>query len=69
MEQILDIQLFSNFKSDHNLVARILDLTQASYITNKQLIEREIEHNSESLYLKYQDDSINFINKEDANYY
>jgi len=47
MEQILDIQLFSNFKSDHNLVARILDLTQASYITNKQLIEREIEHNSD----------------------
>lgn len=29
----------------------------------------EIEQNSESLYLKYQDDSINFINKEDANYF
>lgn len=41
------IQLRTNFKFDADLVTQILDLTQASYVTNKELIEREIEHNSD----------------------
>ena len=47
MENILPIQLHTNFKSDTNLVSRILELTNKSYVTNTQLIEREIEHNSD----------------------
>lgn len=47
MEQISQIQLRTNFKSDKDLVSRILELTNASYITNTQLIEREIEHNQD----------------------
>jgi len=47
MEQISQIQLRTNFKSDADLVSRILELTNATYITNTQLIEREIEHNQD----------------------
>jgi len=47
MEQISTIQLRTNFKSDVDLVSRILELTNSSYITNTQLIEREIEHNQD----------------------
>lgn len=47
MEQISAIQLRSNFKSDSDLVARILEITNATYVTNTQLIEREIEHNQD----------------------
>jgi hypothetical protein len=47
MENISTIQLRTNFKSDTNLVSRILELTNKSYVTNTQLIEREIEHNSD----------------------
>jgi hypothetical protein len=47
MEHISSIQLRTNFKSDTYLVSQILDLTNASYITNIQLIEREIAHNQD----------------------
>ena len=47
MEQTSTIQLRKNFKSDTDLVSRILELTNASYITNTQLIDREIEHNQD----------------------
>lgn len=46
-ENAFPIQLRTNFKFDKDLVARILDLTKASYVTNIELIEREIEHNSD----------------------
>lgn len=45
MENDFNILLRTDFKSDSNLVEQILELTNASYITNTQLIEREIEHN------------------------
>jgi hypothetical protein len=41
------IDLRTNFKEDKELVEKILDLTRASYVTNTELIEREIEHNSD----------------------
>jgi hypothetical protein len=41
------IDLRTNFKEDKELVEKILDLTHASYVTNTELIEREIEHNSD----------------------
>jgi hypothetical protein len=46
-ENTRPIELRTNFKSDKELVSKILELTSASYITNTQLIEREIEHNSD----------------------
>jgi hypothetical protein len=46
-ENISPIELRTNFKFDTDLVEKILDLTRASYITNTELIEREIEHNSD----------------------
>ncbi len=46
-EDIHPIQLRKDFKHDEYLVSKILDLTRASYITNTELIEREIEHNSD----------------------
>ena len=47
MEQTSTIQLRTNFKSELDLVSKILELTSSSYITNTQLIEREIEHNQD----------------------
>lgn len=47
MENIAPIQLHTNFKSNTNLISQILELTNKSYVTNTQLIEREIEHNSD----------------------
>ncbi|MES2650497.1 MAG: GNAT family N-acetyltransferase [Bacteroidota bacterium] len=41
------ISLKTNFKSDQVLVSKILDLTRLSYVTNEELIQREIEHNSD----------------------
>lgn len=41
------IALKSDFKSDDSLVTKILDLTRVSYVTNEELIQREIEHNSD----------------------
>jgi len=52
MDQTSSIQLRSNFKSDADLVARILEITQDTYITNTQLIEREIEHNQDIYIVK-----------------
>ena len=45
MENDFSILLRTDFKSDEILVEQILELTNASYITNTQLIKREIEHN------------------------
>lgn len=52
MDQTSSIQLRSNFKSDADLVSRILEITQDTYITNTQLIEREIEHNQDIYIVK-----------------
>jgi hypothetical protein len=41
------IQFKPNFKSDTELVSKILDLTQTSYITNTKLIDREISRNKD----------------------
>lgn len=46
-QNALRTELFTNFKADSGLVEKILDLTRASYVTNTELIEREIEHNSD----------------------
>ncbi|MDP3466720.1 MAG: hypothetical protein Q8S11_00195 [Daejeonella sp.] len=62
MEQILPIQLRTNFKSDSDLVSRILELTNASYITNTRLIEREIEHNHDIYIINnYRNDLLAFF--------
>lgn len=45
MENDFNIGLRTDFKSDSKLISQILELTNASYVTNTQLIEREIEHN------------------------
>ena len=76
MEQISTIQLRTNFKSDADLVSRILELTNATYITNTQLIEREIEHNQDIYIVNNEQDEllaffmINFekVNGEDTYY-
>lgn len=76
MEQISAIQLRTDFKSDRNLVSRLLDLTNASYITNTQLIEREIEHNQDIYIINNEQDDllaffmVNFekLNGEDTYY-
>lgn len=47
MENDFNINLRTDFKSDSNLVSQILELTNASYVTNIRLIEREIEHNKD----------------------
>lgn len=46
-ENIQDVELRKNFKFDKDLVSKILDLTRSSYVNNKELIEREIKHNSD----------------------
>ena len=76
MEQTQAIQLRTNFKSDTDLVSRILELTNATYITNTQLIEREIEHNQDIYIVNNEQDEllaffmINFekLNGEDTYY-
>lgn len=76
MEQTLAIHLRTNFKSDADLVSRILELTNATYITNTQLIEREIEHNQDIYIVNNEQDEllaffmINFekVNGEDTYY-
>ncbi len=76
MEQISAIQLRTDFKSDRNLVSRLLELTNASYITNTQLIEREIEHNQDIYIINNEQDDllaffmVNFekLNGEDTYY-
>lgn len=76
MEQISTIQLRTNFKSDADLVSRILELTNATYITNTQLIEREIEHNQDIYIVNNEQDEllaffmINFekVNGDDTYY-
>lgn len=76
MEQTLAIHLRTNFKSDADLVSRILELTNATYITNTQLIEREIEHNQDIYIVNNEQDEllaffmINFekLNGEDTYY-
>jgi hypothetical protein len=76
MEQTQAIQLRTNFKSDADLVSRILELTNATYITNTQLIEREIEHNQDIYIVNNEQDEllaffmINFekVNGEDTYY-
>ena len=47
LKDTLSIDLITNFKEDSILVDKILDLTRASYVTNTELIAREIEHNSD----------------------
>ncbi len=47
LNSALKIELITNFKNDSVLVEKILDLTNASYITNTELIKRETEHNSD----------------------
>ena len=44
MEKISAIQLRTNFKSDTDLVSRILELTNKSYVTNT--CRREIRYRS-----------------------
>ncbi|HEY1010710.1 MAG: hypothetical protein ACO1NS_05185 [Daejeonella sp.] len=46
-DNILPIELKTNFKFDKVLVSKLLDLTRATYVNNIELIEREIEHNSD----------------------
>lgn len=76
MDPISSIQLCSNFKADANLVSRILDITKDTYITNTQLIEREIEHNQDIYILNNEQNEllaffmINFekVNDQDTYY-
>lgn len=46
-DNILPIELRTNFKFDKVLVSKLLDLTRVTYVNNIELIEREIEHNSD----------------------
>ena len=46
-DNILPIELKTNFKFDQVLVSKLLDLTRVTYVDNIELIEREIEHNSD----------------------
>ncbi len=46
-DNILPIELKTNFKFDKVLVSKLLDLTRVTYVNNIELIEREIEHNSD----------------------
>lgn len=76
MQPVSMIQKLTNFKSDTNFVSRILELTNATYITNTQLIEREIEHNQDIYIVNNEQDEllaffmINFekVNGDDTYY-
>jgi hypothetical protein len=46
-DNILPIELKTNFKFDQVLVSKLLELTRVTYVNNIELIEREIEHNSD----------------------
>ncbi len=46
-DNILPIELKTNFKFDKILVSKLLELTRVTYVNNIELIEREIEHNSD----------------------
>jgi hypothetical protein len=46
-DNILPIQLKTNFKFDPALVSKLLELTRSTYVNNLELIEREIQHNSD----------------------
>ena len=75
-DNILPIELKTNFKFDKVLVSKLLDLTKVTYVNNIELIEREIEHNSDIYIITNSSDDllaffmINFekVNGQDSYY-